>query len=153
MSTRHSRSASVALTALLVAGLTLGCEPSAGESDATPEPQVTGLAEPKLPEDVDEARSTRAAKEFRSWVAAEGTARQQEAAARVDRVLGDWEGESAEAYLSTDLGGGDGSVRDPMGAAKALVAAFDGWKDAPNGMEGTVSVHDVNGTALVVGTF
>ncbi|MFD5557578.1 hypothetical protein ACFWIA_27525 [Streptomyces sp. NPDC127068] len=153
MSIRLTRLASGALTALLVTGLTTGCNPLESKPKGEKAPDAPTLTEPKLPEDTDAAGSKKAAAEFRTWIKANGDDQQKAAASRVQRVLGDWQGELAEAYISTDINGGKTEVADPLGAAKALAGAFDRWKNAANGVEGAVSVHDVNGNALTLGSF
>ncbi|MFI9343280.1 hypothetical protein ACIG0D_18720 [Streptomyces sp. NPDC052773] len=131
--------AALALGAVLLAG-TAACS-----TEKAAEPDKIGVVE-KLPEDTNEAQSKKNAQEFRSWVAEHGTAQQKQAAGRVDRILGEWNEHTGNAYISTDINGGKTPVKDPRAAAAAIADAFAEWKDSE---QGYASVYDVFGNAVL----
>ncbi|MFJ3229585.1 hypothetical protein [Streptomyces sp. NPDC086787] len=130
--------AALALGTLLAAG-TAACTESTAKADGT------GVTE-KLPADTDKARSKQNAQEFRSWVKEHGTPQQKDAAALVERIIGEWDTKTGNAYISTDINGGESSMADPQSTAAAIAKAFDSWKDSK---EGHASVYDVYGNAVV----
>ncbi|WEV27725.1 hypothetical protein OYE22_22975 [Streptomyces sp. 71268] len=128
------------LGTLLVIGLTTGCE----WTETTPE--SSSRIQEVLPADPDKARSKKNGADFRAWVDDNGTALQREAATRVLDILGEWDANTGNAYISTDINGGLTPVEDSMASATALAEAFDKWKDSKRGF---VSVYDVAGNALI----
>lgn len=140
MRTWLTRSAALTLGACLAIGLTSGCEWTDTTAQGTP------AVKENLPADADKAQSKKHAHDFRTWVDAHGTQEQKEAASRVQRIIGEWDDKTGNAYISTDINGGTKPVKDSMATARALVAAFDSWKDSK---QGYVSVYDVFGNALV----
>ncbi|MFJ2111104.1 MULTISPECIES: hypothetical protein [unclassified Streptomyces] len=128
-----------ALGVALIAGTT------ACSVESTPEPEKMGVVE-KLPADTDETQSKKNAQEFRSWVDEHGTAQQKEAVGRVQRVIGEWDEQTGNAYISTDINGGKTEVKDPQTAAASVVKAFADWKDSK---QGYASVYDVFGNAMI----
>nr|WP_223189574.1 hypothetical protein [Streptomyces sp. TRM68416] len=104
-----------------------------------------GVAE-KLPADPDQGKSEENAREFRSWVDAHGTAQQKDAVGRVQRIIGEWDEKTGNAYISTDINGGKTQVKDPQAAATAIVEAFGDWKDSE---QGYASLYDVFGNAMI----
>jgi hypothetical protein len=129
----------LALGAVL-AGTVVGCS-----TKEAAKPDAVGVVD-KLPDDTDKAQSKKNAAEFRSWVKTHGTAEQKAAAPRVDRILGEWNDETGNAYIATDINGGKTPVADPQAAATAIAQAFASWKDSKQGYE---SVYDVFGNALL----
>ncbi|MEW2130208.1 hypothetical protein [Streptomyces sp. NPDC005435] len=143
--TRPARPRSRAVAALALAAFLAGGTGCSVLED-TAHPDGTTRAAEKLPADQDRARSKANAREFRAWAAAHGTGAQKSAAARVDRVIGTWDAQAGNAYVSTDIGGGRTPVADPQGTADAIAEAFASWKDSAAGL---VSVYDVYGNAVV----
>ncbi|MFP3991464.1 hypothetical protein U9R90_29170 [Streptomyces sp. E11-3] len=139
--TRWARSAVPVLGAVLAFGLTAGC----ALIETVPEGESAEKS--TLPSDPNKTRSKKNAAEFRTWVSTHGTDEQKEAATRVQRIIGEWDADTGNAYVSTDINGGPTPVEDGMAAAAAVASAFDDWKDAK---QGSVSVYDVFGNALVV---
>ncbi|MFJ7075692.1 hypothetical protein [Streptomyces sp. NPDC098781] len=129
----------LALGAVLVAGT------SACSTDSAAKPDKIGVVE-KLPTDTDEAQSKKNAREFRSWITEHGTAQQKEAVGRVQRIIGEWNEKTGNAYISTDINGGKTQVEDPQAAATSIAKAFGDWKDSD---EGYASVYDVFGNAMI----
>ncbi|WP_156724689.1 hypothetical protein [Streptomyces apocyni] len=127
---------------VLAIGLTAGC----ALIETVPEGESADRS--TLPSDPDKSRSKKQAADFRTWVSTHGTDEQKEAATRVQRVIGEWDAKTGNAYVSTDINGGPTPVEDGMAAAAAVASAFDDWKDPEQG--GSVSVYDVFGNALVV---
>ncbi|MFT2017032.1 hypothetical protein ACMA1D_14460 [Streptomyces sp. 796.1] len=140
MRPRSARSAALALAVLLAVGLVAGCE----WTGTTPE--SSSRIQEVLPADPDEARSKKNAEDFRAWVDDHGTPRQREAVTRVLNIIGEWDEETGNAYVSTDINGGMSPVEDSMASATALAEAFDRWQ---NSEQGFVSVYDVAGNALI----
>ncbi|GLW49765.1 hypothetical protein Stsp02_54260 [Streptomyces sp. NBRC 14336] len=128
----------LALGAVLLFG-TAACTDSAPEADAV------GVVE-KLPEDTDSAQSEKNAAEFRAWAEKNGNAEEKDAVGRVQRILGEWDSKTGNAYVSTDINGGKSEVKDPQGAANTIAEAFAEWKDSD---QGYVSVYDVFGNAMI----
>ncbi|UXY27722.1 hypothetical protein [Streptomyces sp. HUAS TT20] len=126
-------------------GAVLAGAATACSTESTAKPDGIGVAE-KLPDDTDKARSKQNAADFRSWVEEHGTAEQKTATTRVDRILGEWNEQTGNAYISTDINGGKTQVADPEAAATAIARAFASWKDAK---EGYASVYDVYGNAVI----
>ncbi|QKW49992.1 hypothetical protein [Streptomyces buecherae] len=135
-----ARSTASALGVLIAVGLTAGCE----WTETTPE--SSSRIQEVLPADPDEARSEEHARDFRAWVDDNGTPRQREAVTRVLSIIGEWDEETGNAYVSTDINGGLTPVEDSMASATALAEAFDRWQ---NSEQGFVSVYDVAGNALI----
>lgn len=108
-------------------------------------PDKVGAAE-TLPTDTDKKQSKKQAEDFRSWVKEHGTTQEKAAVVRVDRIIGEWNEHTGNAYVATDINGGKTEVKDPQAAADAIVKAFGGWKDSD---QGYVSVYDVFGNAMV----
>lgn len=131
--------------AVLTLGAVLMAGTAACSTDSAAEPDKIGVVE-KLPADTDEAQSKKNAQEFRSWIDEHGTAQQKDAAGRVQRIIGEWNEKTGNAYISTDINGGKTQVEDPQAAATAIVKAFAGWKDSD---QGYASVYDVFGNAMV----
>ncbi|WP_432198834.1 hypothetical protein [Streptomyces sp. bgisy027] len=129
----------LALGAVLVAG-TAACS-----TDSTAKPDGMGVVE-KLPADTDEAQSKRNAQEFRSWINEHGSTQQKDAAGRVQRIIGEWNEKTGNAYISTDINGGKTQVEDPQAAATEIAKAFGEWKDSDQGF---ASVYDVFGNAMI----
>ncbi|MFS4092866.1 hypothetical protein [Streptomyces sp. AF1A] len=129
----------LALGAVLIAG-TAGCS-----TEEAAKPDKVGVVE-KLPTDTDKARSKQNAAEFRSWVEKHGTAEQKTAAPRVDRIIGEWNDQTGNAYISTDINGDKTPVKDAQATATAIAKAFASWKDSK---EGYASVYDVFGNAVL----
>ncbi|MCX2968045.1 MULTISPECIES: hypothetical protein [Streptomyces] len=136
-------------TSRVLAALSLGAALAAGGAACsaadTAEADKLGIVQ-KLPEDTDAAQSKRNAEEFRSWVEQNGTGGQKEATARVDRVIGEWNEKTGNAYVSTDINGGETPVHDPEATATAVAEAFAAWQDSEQGF---VSVYDVFGNAMI----
>ncbi|WP_330457983.1 hypothetical protein OIB37_14400 [Streptomyces sp. NBC_00820] len=133
------------IAAVLALGAVLAAGTTACSVKDTAKPDKIGVVE-KLPVDTDKAQSKKNAREFRSWVEKNGTAQQKAAAARVDRIIGEWNEQTGNAYISTDINGGKTQVTDPQAAAGAIVKAFASWKDSK---QGYASVYDVFGNAMV----
>ncbi|MFE5815828.1 hypothetical protein [Streptomyces sp. NPDC056479] len=129
----------LALGAVLIAG-TAACS-----TESAAKPDKIGVAE-TLPTDPDEGQSKKNAREFRSWVDEHGTAQQKEAAGRVQRIIGEWNEKTGNAYISTDINGGKTQVKDPQATATAIVKAFADWKDSD---QGYASIYDVFGNAVI----
>jgi hypothetical protein len=126
----------IAATAALLTGCSLH-----GDSVG---PDPTGVAT-ELPEDTNQAKSSQQAQEFRSWVDKHGTASQQKAAARVQKIIGEWDAKSGTAFISTDINGGPTQVKDPMSTAEAIVKTFTAYIQS---QEIRVSLYDVFGQVL-----
>ncbi|GAA2639596.1 hypothetical protein [Streptomyces vastus] len=129
----------LALCAALFGGAT------ACTAEDTAKADKVGVAE-TLPTDTDKKQSKKQAEDFRSWVKEHGTTQQKAAVLRVDRIIGEWNEHTGNAYISTDINGGKTEVKDPQAAVDAIVKAFSGWKDSD---QGYVSVYDVFGNAMV----
>ncbi|MEU5346374.1 MULTISPECIES: hypothetical protein [unclassified Streptomyces] len=114
-------------------------------AEDTAKPDKVGAAE-TLPTDTDKKESRKQAEDFRSWVKEHGTTQEKAAVVRVERIIGEWDEHTGNAYVSTDINGGKTEVKDPQAAADAIVEAFGGWKDSDQGF---VSVYDVFGNAMV----
>ncbi|WP_063741767.1 hypothetical protein [Streptomyces zinciresistens] len=127
------------ISAVLIVGAA-GCS-----TDSAAKPDKIGVAE-KLPADTNEAQSRKNAREFRAWINENGTAVQKGAVGRVQRIIGEWNAKTGNAYVSTDINGGKTPVKDPQAAADAVVKAFAEWKDSDQGF---VSVYDVFGNAMI----
>ncbi|MFJ6927312.1 hypothetical protein ACIQUP_08475 [Streptomyces nigra] len=91
-------------------------------------------------------QSRKNAEELRDWVRRHGDARQKEAVGRVRRIIRAGDGESGDAYVSTDINGGTTPVRDPLATAGAVAEAFAAWKGAE---QGRVAVYDVFGNPMI----
>ncbi|TGN77560.1 hypothetical protein E5082_26240 [Streptomyces griseoluteus] len=137
--------AAVRITAVLALGAVIAAGTAACSTEKTAEPDAIGVVE-KLPDDTDKAQSKKNAQEFRSWVEEHGTAQQKSAAGRVDRILGEWNDKTGNAYIATDINGGKKPAADPQGAATAIAKAFASWKDSD---QGYASVYDVYGNAML----
>ncbi|MER5490091.1 hypothetical protein [Streptomyces sp. NPDC002490] len=131
------------MTALGCAAALLSFTVACGKDSVAEPDQVRIVA--KLPEDVDEIRSKKNADAFRSWADRNGTASQKAAANRVGRILGEWDANTGNAYISTDIDGQKTLEADLRAMANDLVEAFDDWSDSELGY---VSVYDRNGDAL-----
>ncbi|MDX3387832.1 hypothetical protein PV682_41280 [Streptomyces niveiscabiei] len=131
--------------AVLALGVAIVAGTAACSTDSTAEPDKIGVVE-KLPADTDEAQSKKNAQEFRSWITEHGTAQQKDAAGRVQRIIGEWNEKTGNAYISTDINGGKTQVEDPQAAATAIAKAFGDWKDSD---QGYASVYDVFGNAMI----
>lgn len=137
-----------AITVLLGIATTAGLLTGCSFQDNSAEPNPTGVAT-KMPEDTDRAASVEQAKEFRAWVGTHGTGSQQEAAERVQRIIGDWDSKAAAAFISTDINGGPTPVDDPIATAQTIVKTFTSYtRSATN----KVSVYDVYGNILTGNT-
>ncbi|MEV5463865.1 hypothetical protein [Streptomyces sp. NPDC002788] len=129
----------LALGAVLITGTAACSTESSAKADEI------GVVE-KLPTDPDKAKSKENAQQFRSWVNALGTAQEKDAVGRVQRIIGEWNEKTGNAYISTDINGGKTQVEDPQAAAAAIVEAFADWKDSN---QGYASVYDVFGNAMI----
>ncbi|MEU0738137.1 hypothetical protein [Streptomyces sp. NPDC006134] len=129
----------LALGAVLMAGI------SACSTESSAEADKIGVVE-KLPTDPDQAKSKENAQEFRSWVNVHGTAQEKDAVGRVQRIIGEWNEKTGNAYISTDINGGKTQVEGPQAAATAIAKAFGDWKDSE---QGYASVYDVFGNAMI----
>lgn len=126
----------IAATAALLTGCSL--------QDDSVGPGPTGVAT-KLPQDTDRAKSSEQARKFRSWVDKHGDSSQQKAAARVQRIIGDWDDKSGTAFISTDVNGGSTPVKDPTSTAETIVKTFTAYIEP---QQTRVSVYDVFGQVL-----
>ncbi|WP_371666050.1 hypothetical protein OG306_34440 [Streptomyces sp. NBC_01241] len=126
----------IAVTAALLTGCSLH------DDSAGPLPP-TNIAT-KLPRDTNQAKSSKRAREFRSWVDKHGTNDQQKAATRVQKIIGDWDAKSGNAFISTDINGGPTPVEDPMSTAETIVETFS----AIHSQQMRVVVYDVFGEVL-----
>jgi hypothetical protein len=133
------------IAAVFALGAVLAAGTAACSTESTAKPDKIGVVE-KLPDDTDKAQSKQNAAEFRSWVEEHGTAEEKSAVTRVDRILGEWNEQTGNAYISTDINGGKTQVADPQAAATAIAKAFASWKDSK---EGYASVYDVYGNAVI----
>ncbi|MFI8297146.1 hypothetical protein ACIGCZ_14500 [Streptomyces nigra] len=124
---------------MLGAALLAGAGACTAEDDARP-------AGERMPADPDQAQSRKNAEELRDWVRRHGDARQKEAVGRVRRIIRAGDGESGDAYVSTDINGGTTPVRDPLATAGAVAEAFAAWKGAE---QGRVAVYDVFGNPMI----
>ncbi|WP_370259806.1 hypothetical protein [Streptomyces sp. V4I8] len=118
---------------------------AACSAEDTAKPDKIGVVE-SLPPDTDKAQSKKNAQEFRSWVEQHGTTQEKDAVLRVDRIIGEWNEHTGNAYISTDINGGKTQVKDPQAAAEVIAKAFGGWKDSE---QGYASVYDVFGNAVI----
>ncbi|MFJ8538852.1 hypothetical protein [Streptomyces sp. NPDC093591] len=132
-------------TAVLTLGAALIAGTAACRAEDTAKPDQVGVVE-QLPTDTDKTQSKKKAQEFRSWVEKHGSAQQKDAAGRVSRIIGEWNEQTGDAYISTDINGGKTQVENPQSAATAIVEAFADWKDSD---EGYASVYDVFGNAMI----
>ncbi|MDX5565795.1 hypothetical protein PYK79_24160 [Streptomyces sp. ID05-04B] len=126
----------IAAAAVLLTGCSL--------QDDSVEPGPTGVAT-KLPQDTNRAESSKRAHDFRSWVDKHGNGSQQEAAARVQRIIGDWDENSGAAFISTDINGGPTQVKDPASTAETIVKTFTAYIKP---QKTRVRVYDVFGQVL-----
>jgi len=126
----------IAATAALLTGCSLQ-DDSAG-------PGPTGVAT-KIPQDTNRAKSSKQAQDFRSWVDKHGNGSQQEAAARVQRIIGDLDEKSGAAFISTDINGGPTQVKNPASTAETIVKTFTAYIKP---QQTRVSVYDVFGHVL-----
>ncbi|WP_405893736.1 hypothetical protein OG272_15830 [Streptomyces sp. NBC_00104] len=126
----------IAATAALLTGCSL--------QDDSVGPGPSGVAT-KLPQDTDRAKSSEQAREFRSWVDKHGNGSQQKAVARVQGIIGDWDGKSGTVFISTDLIGGPNPVKDPMSTAETIVKTFTAYIEP---QQSRVSVYDGFGNVL-----
>ncbi|MEV7090662.1 hypothetical protein AB0O07_33165 [Streptomyces sp. NPDC093085] len=129
----------LALGAVLIAGI------SACSIETSAKADKIGVVE-KLPEDLDQAKSKENAQEFRSWVDAHGSAQEKDAVGRVQRIIGEWNKRTGNAYISTDISAGKTQEKDPQAAASAIAKAFGDWQ---NSDQGYASVYDVSGNAMI----
>ncbi|MFD4759602.1 hypothetical protein ACFWOJ_12100 [Streptomyces sp. NPDC058439] len=106
----------LAVTAVLLAGCNLH------DDSAGPVPPANIAT--KLPEGANQAKSSKQAREFRSRVNKNGTESQQKAAARIQKITGDWDIASGNSSISTDMNGGPTPVEDPMSTAETIVETF-----------------------------
>jgi len=135
------RTASAFLGIAITAGLITGCD----FLDTVPEPDSIGVVT-KLPGDTSKATSVKQAGDFKSWLDKHGSESQKSAAVRVQRIIGEWDGNTGNAYISTDINGGPTPVEDPMATATVIAEAFDAYADSK---QGYVSVYDVFGNVLI----
>lgn len=133
------------IAAVLTLGVALIAGTAACSTESAAKPDQIGAVE-KLPADTDEAKSKKNAQEFRSWVSEHGDAQEKGAVGRVQRIIGEWNEKTGNAYISTDINGGKTQVEDPQAAATAIVKAFAAWKDSD---QGRASVYDVFGNAMI----
>ncbi|MGW2419142.1 hypothetical protein ACWC0C_07740 [Streptomyces sp. NPDC001709] len=133
------------IAAVLALGAALAAGTAACSTKESAQPDKIGVVE-KLPTDTDKAQSKKNAEDFRAWVKEHGTAQQKAASPRVDRIIGEWNAQTGNAYISTDINGGKAPVKDAQATAAAIVKAFASWKDSK---QGYASVYDVFGNAVI----
>ncbi|MFE1444422.1 hypothetical protein [Streptomyces sp. NPDC058739] len=135
------KTATALLGIAVAAGLLTGCTSSDDHRNAASSSSVAT----KLPDDPDRTKSRKQAEEFRSWVRKHGTGAQQNAVTRVQKIIGEWDAETATAFISTDINGGPTPVADPMATADAIAEAFTTYTRS---QKSRVSVYDVFGNLL-----